>query len=882
MCTTCGLATHDLVQCVATGCWFCNSLTPDPLTGRLVSCIISYLLEDDRSVQPRISTHPHSRWGAHELACSVEVVDDIFSLGAVITTGNDNSTELWVLSKKAAATHAPRHIWHSFVRYERSGAPTSLVEWLVPSTGVIVSAVARRIAARAQSLQLPNASPLTYADAASHRSYFSALVTLVAEQDARSGSSFTSEGVAFRWEDGLRHEPVAYFHWNARSGERLELDDRVRVRSPSEASPSSLSDIAYGVVSYTDGDRIGVSFEVGDVDVDVSLGYSVQKARISVSYDRMQSALLAFAVDESIGSHLQRAILNPSDYDEAFSSVYLPLSYDVPGCPLTNPSQQSAIKLALTRTLSVVEGPPGTGKTQTLALIIYHLLSQPHIGQVLACSSSNVASTNLAEALYQLGVKVIRYFPSTRNESAAAHLRPELTIGHWVAPGTDLDQLQALRSKNPTSGLHAEHQSRLKSLQKRLYKKALDSVQVICCTCSASGDGQMLPRRFHTVVIDEAGQSIEPETLIPVSLGARRLCLVGDEKQLPPVVSCRAAQLGGLQRSLFERVKLAGAPCVLLDTQYRMHPSISAYPSRSFYDGRLRDGVTAADRERADVSFPWRSRTSRTLFWHHRSGNGLEESGGVDGTSKFNSVEAHSALLVAVALLKSGVQTSEVVIISMYEAQTRLLKQVASAHVPPLQLEIGNTDSLQGHQRAYVILTLVRSNAAGRVGFLSDPRRANVALTRARNGLVIVGDAVTVGQHEPWSSLIASYFSDGLVVVGPLEHLTPFPPPAGSPLARGFVTSAAANSHDVAAFAAAYRSPTMCNLLTTPSEERHSPLYAEATTSLWHLANNIRRASFQRDIACMRARISLLHRRCRDPYGGVTRGPPSRCRPGLR
>ncbi|GIY41624.1 regulator of nonsense transcripts 1 [Caerostris darwini] len=276
-------------------------------------------------------------------------------------------------------------------------------------------------------------------------------------------------------------------------------------------------------------------------------------------------------------------------------------------------------------------------------------------------------------------------------------------------------------------------------------QKAAD---VVCCTCVGAGDARLEKFRFHSILIDESVQATKPQSLIPIVLGAKQLILVGDQCQLGSIVNSQEAANAGLSRSLFERLADLGTRPFRLEVQYRMHPRLSEFPSSFFYDGALQNGVGAEERKMAGVEFPWPRPDWPMCFY---SCPGQEEMSGA-GTTYLNRTEAAEIARVVARLLRGGAKPEEIGVITPYEGQKKYL---GGLH-PQLHqsIEIANLDEFQGREKDLVILSCVRSSEHGRIGFLKEPRRLNVALTRARCGLIVIGNEKVLSKQPAWNKLI--------------------------------------------------------------------------------------------------------------------------------
>jgi len=415
--------------------------------------------------------------------------------------------------------------------------------------------------------------------------------------------------------------------------------------------------------------------------------------------------------------------------------------------------------------LSLIQGPPGTGKTHT-AVRILAAWARNGAGPILAVADSNVAVDNLLEGLLDQGVKAIRLGQpvkvreNLRDATMAAqmeehHLREDVD----TIIGLNEDALRRLPSlKGKEKGLaHRDIKNGWKEVRRvenQMRDDILEHAQVICATCVGAGDRLLDSRRFPLVLLDEATQATEPASLIPLTKGARHVVLVGDHHQLPPTVISRRAEQDGLSKSLFERLIALGAPSTMLTTQYRMHPAIREWPSERFYAGKLEDGVSANDRT-APVGFMWPNWDAPVAFIPVEGA----ESSSPDGASKQNMDEAALAVRVVDMLLSGGdISPNQIGVVTPYSGQVRLLNDLFESAGGREEneryhgLEIKTVDGYQGREKEVIVLSSVRANEKGEMGFLTDRRRLNVAITRARRGLILLGHPRTLRNDPSWES----------------------------------------------------------------------------------------------------------------------------------
>ncbi len=437
-----------------------------------------------------------------------------------------------------------------------------------------------------------------------------------------------------------------------------------------------------------------------------------------------------------------------------------------------NLPQQEAVRFALSATdVAILHGPPGTGKTTTLAEVIYQAVARGQ--RVLASAPSNTAVDNILERLVSIMPNVLRVgHPARVFESLRGHTLDELVDKD---PSTDVvremrrevEQLvraatRASRSRDAyrrRKQLFAEAgqlRGQIRGLERSVIRSILDSADVVCTTTTIDDD-LLGDRDFDTVVIDEACQLTEPSVWQAV-LRADRLILAGDHCQLPPTVLSEEAAREGLRDSLMQRLIVREGDSIFrrLTVQYRMHESIMKFSSRTFYGDSLVADDSVRGHRLCDLPEVTESPlTSDPIELIDTAGAEFEEQLEPDGESKLNPKEANVIVHLVRELLDSGLRGDQIAIIAPYAAQVRCLRLLLE--LP--ELEIDTVDGFQGREKEVVLLTMVRSNDRGEIGFLSDTRRSNVALTRARRKLIVVGDSATLGGHEFYAGLL-QYFED--------------------------------------------------------------------------------------------------------------------------
>lgn len=551
------------------------------------------------------------------------------------------------------------------------------------------------------------------------------------------------------------------------------------------------------------------------------LEWQVDKGTNRIAYDRMLDALMLFTkpthgVQPTYDVsgippkyhppamplvHLKAVLLDdnakaaslaasPSLLDSLHNPIHFPT--DFPSWRL-NDSQRETIRKTLHRKLTLIQGPPGTGKTTTVVQLI-KLLCHLYKGSgitILACAYTNVATDNLLEGCLDVGLTALRL-------GRPVKVRPELrqaTLESRVEAHPlkhHLDELRKeLQKLKVGSAAYKAMRDEISLKERAAVSEVMKSAQVICSTCIYAGDPMLRGSYFPVVIIDECTQATEPAALVPiVAGGTQQVILVGDHHQLPPTVKSDEAAKGGLADSLFSRlIKEAKLDVFLLNTQYRMHPSISQFPSTHFYSGKLLNGVSAAQRPLIP-GFNWPS--DLPIVFLNMPGSG-EERGGISGDSKswINKTEAvHLSDVVQGLLQTQQVAPKSIGIITPYSAQVRLIFDYLNQSLKDFQFKgedapddenmvdyrghgimgitISSVDGFQGREKDIILFSAVRSNSLKRLGFLKDWRRLNVALTRAKRGIIVFGDADVLSADEHWKAWI-----DWISGVGGMRTMLP-------------------------------------------------------------------------------------------------------------
>lgn len=435
-----------------------------------------------------------------------------------------------------------------------------------------------------------------------------------------------------------------------------------------------------------------------------------------------------------------------------------------------NPPQQEAVRFALAAPdVAILHGPPGTGKTTTLAEIVYQAVERGD--RVLACAPSNTAVDNLLERLVAMMPNVLRVgHPARVFESLRGHTLDELVDAD---PSTDVirdmrreledlmrsaSRIRRGRDARKRRGLlystAGDLRGQIRSLEASVVRGILDSSDVICTTTTIDDD-LLGGAKFDMVVIDEACQCTESSVWQAV-LRADMLVMAGDHCQLPPTVLSDQAAAEGMRDSMMHRLIEREGDSVFrrLTVQYRMNVSIMEFSSREFYDDSLVADASVAQHRLCDlpdvVPTPI---TEDPLMFVDTAGANLNEQLERDGESKLNPGEGKLVVQLTGELLDAGIRPDQIAIIAPYAAQVRWLRNQSGLK----EIEIDTVDGFQGREKEVVLITMTRSNDRGEIGFLADTRRTNVALTRARRKLIVIGDSATLGGNEFYSKML-EYF----------------------------------------------------------------------------------------------------------------------------
>jgi superfamily I DNA and/or RNA helicase len=518
-------------------------------------------------------------------------------------------------------------------------------------------------------------------------------------------------------------------------------------------------------VSYVDGDRM--------VCIIPNNGYLVtlqntQNLGVQLSFDETSYRLMMEALDRAIKGKGRLGYLRDLFYthQKAETFVFPPMHF-----PYLNQTQEDAVNMVLrAKDVAIVHGPPGTGKTTTLVEAIRETLMRE--SQVLVCAQSNMAVDWISEKLVDRGINVLRIGNPTRVNDKMLSFTYERRFEahpdypHLWAIRKAIRELRAHRKRGDEK-FHQKLESlkgRATELEIRINNDLFGEARVIACTLVGAANRLLDGQKYGTLFIDEAAQALEAACWIPIRR-VSRVILAGDHCQLPPTVKSIAALKAGLGKTLMERiVEMKPEVVTLLKMQYRMNDDIMRFSSDYFYDGQVESAPNVKYRGilDLDVAMEWVNPSENSEYSEY-SDKSFKETFIGESFGRINKDEAELTLntlqqyFERISKQRLLDERIDVGIISPYRAQVQYLRRLLMKRefFKPFrrQISINTVDGFQGQERDIIVLSMVRSNDDGQIGFLRDLRRMNVAITRARMKVIILGDVATLTRHPFYRQL---------------------------------------------------------------------------------------------------------------------------------
>ena len=523
--------------------------------------------------------------------------------------------------------------------------------------------------------------------------------------------------------------------------------------------------------------------------------YSIKEKDSLASYDRMINGLEELKPKNAtlfnrnillliLGKEIKDDKEQLSNLNEYLDKNNLPKKLNIPFLPNIelNESQENAIKNCFEHKLTLIKGIPGTGKSTVLSFLAYHLtkLRKTNNDKILICAPSNKAVDNISYYLQKLKLKFIRVLSLEREMTDDVDKTNSLEdlikqeIEKDIEKNPKLKKVMELSEKRAKYGqLKGDDFEKYKKITEDYQYKIINSSPIVLSTLNNSADPRLSRCNFPIVIIDEATQALEPDCLLSFLHNAQMVVLIGDEKQLGPTILSQESVIAGLGISMFDRLCYYYKDSTFissLNEQFRMHSSLSEFSNEHFYNKEIKTLKEIELDENVVKNFPWPNKNIPTTFFYN-----VVDTEKCENYSYYNEKEIYHVYGVVHRLIKAGVKPEEIGIITPYNAQKyKLYDKFSNDKYDNLKIE--SVDGFQGMEKRFIIISTVRSNPSGKIGFMDEPRRLNVAITRGKEGVIFVGNAECLAlKNGIWRDLVLFYHSKNLIYQGPLSKLEPVP-----------------------------------------------------------------------------------------------------------
>ena len=514
--------------------------------------------------------------------------------------------------------------------------------------------------------------------------------------------------------------------------------------------------------------------------------YLIKEKESTHSYQRMIDALDQLRMKKSnlFNKDILHLIIGKNNFaneNEYFSeNIEFPKKLNINDLEniRLNQSQENAINNSFKYKLSIIKGPPGTGKTLVISIMAYHLVNLKNKkDKIFIGAPSNRAVDNISFLLKKLNLKFVRVL--SLEKELTEDVDSYNSLNNFIKEefdklikkgGKGAKKLQEIIEKKEKYGILKNEDLKLyKDIEEDINANILSNCDIVLSTINNSADPRLKYYEFPIVIIDESTQGLEPDCLLPLIRHAQMVVLIGDEKQLGPTVISTNLEPSGIGVSLFERLSYyyGGSSFIsILNEQYRMHEFLYKFSNKCFYNNEIK---SAKNIDNLDMnvmnSLPWPNKNIPAFFYNFAFPEKKEN------YSYYNTKEIDLIVQIINRLTKAGVQPKDIGIITPYNAQKyRLIKKLDEDKFSELRIE--SVDGFQGMEKNYIVLSTVRNNIKGEIGFLDSPKRINVALTRAKKGVIILGNCECLSKRAGiWRDLVLFYLENNLIVEGELNNL---------------------------------------------------------------------------------------------------------------